>query len=159
MGYSKRQFVTAAFEELGLASYVFDLSSEQLESALRRLDTMMADWNGMGIRLSYPIPGSPENSDIDAESTVPDSVNEAIIANLAVRLAPSLGKTVQPETKVVAKQAYNVLLSRAAHPINMSLPNTMPSGAGTKPWRRDNAFLYPQPPAIDAGSDGTIEFN
>jgi hypothetical protein len=158
MGYSKRQFVTAAFEELGLASYVFDLSSEQLESALRRLDVMMATWNGQGIRLSYPLPGSPENSDIDAESSVPDSANEAIITNLALRLASGIGKTVQPETKVAAKQAYNVLLSRAAHPLEMALPNTMPSGAGTKPWRRDNAFLYPQPPNIDAGSDGPLKF-
>ena len=26
MGYSKQQFVTAAFEEIGMAAYVFDLA-------------------------------------------------------------------------------------------------------------------------------------
>ena len=41
MGYSKRQFVAAAFEEIGLASYAFDLQPQQFESALRRLDAMM----------------------------------------------------------------------------------------------------------------------
>ena len=40
MGWTKRQFVTQAFEEIGLASYVFDLTPEQLQSALRRLDAM-----------------------------------------------------------------------------------------------------------------------
>ena len=56
MGYKKRQFISAAFEEIGLASYVFDLQPEQLQSALRRLDAMMADWNAKGIRLGYPAP-------------------------------------------------------------------------------------------------------
>ena len=46
MGYTKRQFVTAALEEIGLASYVFDLQPEQLQSALRRLDAMISEWNG-----------------------------------------------------------------------------------------------------------------
>lgn len=72
MGYSKRQFVAAAFEEIGLASYVFDLQPEQLQSALRRLDAMIADWNGKGIRLGYPLPGSPQYSDLDEPSEVPD---------------------------------------------------------------------------------------
>jgi hypothetical protein len=73
MGYSKRQFVYAAFEEIGLASYVFDLQPEQLESARRRLDAMMADWNGKGIRLGYPIPSSPQDGSIDEQTNVPDS--------------------------------------------------------------------------------------
>jgi len=158
MGYSKRQFVEAAFEELGLASYIFDLSPERLNSALLRLDSMMAFWNGKGLRLSYPLPGSPENSDIDAESSVPDFANDAIILNLAIRLGPSMGKSVPSETKASAKQAFDTIVMRFAHPLEMALPNTMPAGAGTKSWRRDNAFLYPVAPTIDAGSDGPIEF-
>ena len=59
MAYTKRQFVEAALTEIGLASYVFDLQPEQLEYARRRLDAMMADLNGKGLRLSYPIPSSP----------------------------------------------------------------------------------------------------
>ena len=43
MGYTKRQFILAAFEEIGLAAYTFDLQPDQLESARRRLDAMIAD--------------------------------------------------------------------------------------------------------------------
>ena len=75
MGYTKRQFISAAFEEIGLASYVFDLQPEQLESALRRLDAMMADWNAKGIRLGYPLPSSPQDSSLDEETLVPDSAS------------------------------------------------------------------------------------
>lgn len=160
MGYSKRQFVSAAFEEIGLASYAFDLQPQQLESALRRLDAMLASWNALGIRLGYPLPSSPEFSDIDAESEVPDSANEAIITNLAVKLAPSYGKQVMPETKATARETYNTLISRAVLPMEQQLPGTMPAGAGNKPWRvYDNPFLRPPVDPVLAGQDGQIEFN
>jgi hypothetical protein len=160
MGYSKRQFVSAAFEEIGLASYAFDLQPQQSESALRRLDAMLASWNALGIRLGYPLPSSPEFSDIDAESEVPDSANEAIITNLAVKLAPSYGKQVMPETKATARETYNTLISQAVLPMEQQLPVTMPAGAGNKPWRvYDNPFLRPPVDPILAGQDGQIEFN
>lgn len=160
MGYSKRQFVAAAFEEIGLASYAFDLQPQQFESALRRLDAMMASWNALGIRLGYPLPFSPQFSDLDAESEVPDSANEAIITNLAVKLAPGYGKQVMPETKATAKETYNTLLSRAAVPMEQQLPSTMPSGAGNKPWRvYDDPFLRSPVDPVLAGQDGPLEFN
>lgn len=160
MGYSKRQFVAAAFEEIGLASYVFDLQPEQLQSALRRLDAMMADWNGKGIRLGYPLPGSPQDSELDEPTLVPDSANQAILTNLAIRLAPSYGKMLMPETKAVAKDSYNTLLQRATAPIPQQLPATMPSGAGNKPWRvYDNPFLRPPVDPVDTGPDGPIQYN
>ena len=160
MGYSKRQFVAAAFEEIGLASYAFDLQPQQFESALSRLDAMMASWNALGIRLGYPLPSSPQFSDIDAESEVPDSANEAIITNLSVKIAPGYGKQVMPDTKATAKETYNTLLSRAAAPLEQQLPGTMPSGAGNKPWRvYDDPFLRPPVDPVLAGQDGPIEFN
>ena len=160
MGYSKRQFCVAAFEEIGLASYVFDLQPQDLESALRRLDAMMADWNGKGIRLAYPLPGSPQDSDINAESEVPDSANGAIITNLAMRLAPSYGKQVMPMTMATAKNAYNTLLSRATLPPQQQLPGSMPSGAGNKPWRvYDDPFLRPPVDRVLSGQDGVLEYN
>ena len=109
MGYKKRQFISAAFEEIGLASYVFDLQPEQLDSALRRLDAMIADWNAKGIRLGYPLPSSPQDSDLDEETNVPDSAYEAIICSLAIRLAPSYGKQVMAETKTTAKHVWFLL--------------------------------------------------
>jgi hypothetical protein len=159
MGYSKRQFVQAAFEEIGLATYAFDLQPQQFESALRRLDAMMAEWNAKGIRLGYPIPGSPEDSDLDSESEVPDSANEAIITNLAIRIAPSYGRTPMPETKITAKTAYNTLLSRATMPPEQQFPSGLPRGAGWKPWRETNEPFLPGPEdPLTVGPDGPLDF-
>lgn len=159
MGWTKRQFVTQAFEEIGLAAYVFDLSPEQLESALRKLDAMMATWNSKGIRVGYPIPSSPQNSNIDDDTGVPDSANETIYLNLGIRLAPGYGKTVSADTKTLAKQGYDNLLSLAAMPMEMQMPGTLPAGAGNKPWRRDNPFLDGPTDPLLAGRDGPLTFN
>jgi hypothetical protein len=71
MSYTKRQYVIAAFEEIGLASYVFDLTNNELLSACKRLDAMMAQWNAKGIRLSYPLPSNPDSTSLDADTEVP----------------------------------------------------------------------------------------
>lgn len=159
MGYTKRQFVTGAFEEIGLADYVFDLQPEQLQSAVRRLDSMMMEWNAQGIRLGYPIASSPQDSDLDTETNTPDSAWEAVITNLAIRIAPGYGKAVSPDTKVSAKGAYNILLQRATYPLEQQLPSTMPIGQGNKPWRWDNPYVNRPADPVDAGPDGPFEWS
>ena len=157
MGWTKRQFVEEAFDQIGLAGYVFDLQPQQLQSALAKLDAMIATWNGKGIRLGYPLPSSPQDSDLDEETLVPDSANEAIYTNLAIRIAPSFGKAVAVEGKVAAKQAYDILLQRATAPIDKQLPSTMPAGAGNKPWRIDNPFVAPPTNPVQTGPEGFLE--
>ena len=156
MGYSKRQFVESALEEIGLASYVFDLSPQQVESAVRRLDAQMASWNALGIRVGYPLPSSPQDTGLDDETNVPDAAYEAIITNLGIKLAPSYGKTVSPDTKATAKRTYDTLLSRAAMPMEMQLPASMPRGAGAKAY--DDPFVDNPTEPILAGRDGQLEF-
>lgn len=159
MSYTKGQFVEMAFEEIGLAAYAFDLQPEQLNAALHRLDGMMATWNAQGIRIGYPLPSNPDDSSLQTETEVPDSANEAIYQNLALRIAPAVGKTVSIETKVSAKKAYDTLLGRAVAPVEMQLPGTMPSGAGNRWNNIDRPFLAPPREPLLSGDDGPIDFN
>lgn len=160
MGWTKREFVEQAFTEIGLAGYIFDLTPEDLQAALRQLDSMLAKWNGRGIRIGWPMPSSPANSDLDQQTDVPDSANEAIYCGLAVRLAPTFGKTVAPQTQFFAKEGYDLLLSIAAQPMEKQFPSTLPAGAGNKPWRNnDSPFIRPPVDPLLAGPDGPIEFN
>jgi hypothetical protein len=154
VSYTKQQFVEGALEEIGMASYVFDLTAEQLEAGLHRLDVMMATWSGRGIRIGYPLSGTPAESQLAQLTNVPDSANEAIIANLAVRLAPGYGKQVAQETKAVAKAAYDVLLAKAAMPKERKLPSTLPAGAGNQNW--DAPFVPEAEESIGSGPDGSL---
>ncbi len=160
MGMTKRQYIEQAFTEIGLAGYIFDLTPEELNSALRQLDSMMAAWNAKGIRLGWPMPSSPQNSDLDDTTEINDAANEAIYCGLAVRIAPTFGKTVMGQTQFFAKQAYDQLLAIAAAPMERQFPQTMPAGAGNKPWRTyDSPFLRPPQDPLLSGPDGPIEFD
>jgi len=162
MSWTKRQFVIGALEELGLSSFAFDIQPEELESALRRLDAMMSEWNIKGLRLSYPTASNPAYSNINDATGVPDYANEAIITNLALRLASSYGKAVSRETKVIAKNAYNTLLTQSGtvQPIERQLPQTMPIGAGHKRFGDNNSRFMPTPSdPVNAGTDSVLEYN
>lgn len=159
MAYTKRDIVNRAFEEIGLAGYVYDLAPQQLEGALQRLDAMMATWNGKGIRLGYPLPSSTGASDLDQIIGVPDDALEAMHLNLAVRIAPGYGKTVSPDTKANAQMSYKALLSRSTIPVEMQLGDmTIPSGQGNKGWRYYNdAFLRHPTDPLTVGPDSILD--
>ena len=159
MGYTKRQFVNAAFDEIGFASYEYDMDPGQLQSAVRRLDAMLASWHAAGIRLSYPLPSSPELTDLDTESAVPDMANEAIICNLAIKIAPSVGKQASAHTLVNAREALQVLEARLAEIPERQMPGSMPAGAGNKPWRDDSAFLDTPSESLNPGPDSAFDFS
>ena len=131
MSWTKRELVNQAFESVGLAAFVFDLSADQIVSAVRQMDSMLATWNGKGIQLGYPIASGGNGSDPDQDSNLPDYAVEAVYSNLGIRLAPSYGKVVSPDLKTSAKQAYDLLLAQAAMPLPMQITG-LPSGAGNK---------------------------
>ena len=137
--YSKRQIVVEAFGELGLHGHIFDITPDELMSAVRRLDSMVAAWEAKGVRLGYAFSASPADLDPDDASGLPDSAVETVSMNLAVILAPGLGKILQPGTKKAARDGYDVLLWDAARPKDQQL-REMPAGAGNR-----NRVFTPSP--------------
>lgn len=158
MGYTKRQFVTKAFEKIGLASYVYDLTPEQFEAVMEDMDGMMALWDSKGIRLGYPLPGDPKAGDLDEATNVPVAANLAIYCNLAILIAPNFGKVVSIELKQLAKMGYDALAARAARPQQIQ-KRVMPVGAGNKFRNLEQPFTDPPSDPLTAGADGNLDFN
>lgn len=161
MAWSKRQIVYSAFEEIGLASYVFDLSPEQLQSAVKRLDAMMATWAEKGILVGFPVSANPDDDTLAQDTGMPDYAAEAVYINLAVRLAPTVGKMVSAETKAAAKIAYDALAVRFAFPNQQQYQVGFPAGAGAKSWRLSGDPFMPTPDTspITIGSNDQLIFN
>ncbi|HUW49289.1 MAG TPA: packaged DNA stabilization gp4 family protein, partial [Patescibacteria group bacterium] len=86
MGYTKGDLVEAALTEIGIAGSEFDVVPEQMEKDIRRLDSMLAEWVNQGVLLGYPTNSSPDTSEEDTESNIPDTAIEAVVTNLALRL-------------------------------------------------------------------------
>lgn len=135
MGWSKRDLVKKAYGALGLAAYDFDLSPDQLQDGLSSLDAMMALWDAQGIRLGYPCSATPTSGDLNQDSGLPDFAVQAVFLNLALELAPSVGREVSPRIAAKADRGHSTLLALAAAPISMQVRPGTPAGAGHKPWR------------------------
>ncbi len=155
MGWKKRGLLEEAFAEIGIAAYDFDLKPEEVMTALRRMDGMMAEWNSVGIRIGYALPSGDGQSDPDQMSGVTDEALEAIRTNLAMRIAPGFGKTVSVDTKIAAAKSYAALLSRCSDIVQAQVTN-LPLGAGYKPWLRYSPFSAPAVDEIAVGPDADL---
>lgn len=132
MSWTKRQLVEQAYSELGLSTYAYNLSSHQYQDGLIRMDSMMSQWESRGIKINYPLPDEIGGSDLDNDVVVDVNANEAIYTNLAIKLAPTIGKQVSVETRKTARESYNELLARATIAPATPPAQGTPAGAGNK---------------------------
>lgn len=145
---TKSELIDLAFVELGIGSG-FDVTPSERQTTLSMLDSMVAAWQAMGVNFGYSLPGG-----LTDESGVPDWAQEAVVMNLAMRRAPSLGKTPSPETRTAARVGYNVLMGRAVMPQSQKLQAGVPMGAGYKSeWRRFSGVPDTGPLSVSEGGD------
>lgn len=156
MTWTKRDYIVQAYDAIGVSSYIFDLPTEALQSALRQLDAMMGTWYGMGIKLGWPMNATPGNADLDQEVGVPGYANEAIYLNLGIRLAPMHGKELAPATIINARAAYEVVLSRMAMPQELQMPANLPRGAGQKVLDSSPFVTPPDTDPLKVGDNGQL---
>lgn len=145
MAWTKGQLVELAAAEMAIAGFVFDIEAEESQFILSRLDLMMATWSAKGIQVGYAFPSSGGGSDGNDASGLPDMAVETVATNLAKRCAPSFGKVLSPQTLSVAEEGYATLLWNAVAPQQQQYPNTLPRGAGSKPWRMTSGAFMPTP--------------
>lgn len=145
MGWTKQQLISEAYGALALQGYEFDISPDEQQMALRRMDTMLATWEARGVRIGYAFPAGPDDSDVNSDAGVPDYAVEAVYLNLAQRIAGGYGKALDQDARAAAKNAYDVLLWQAAQPIQQQLPATMPRGAGNRAWRNSQRPFMNKP--------------
>lgn len=158
--WTKRELVNQAFAELALAGYEFELTPEETQSALIRMDAMIAEWQGRGISLPYALPASPSDSDLDQPSGLPDFAVSAVYTNLALRTAASFGKT-PPQTLIqAAAQGMSALWAIAAQPQQQQLRGSVPIGAGNKYWRGPGRRFVNPPDLspVQTGPSGNLDF-
>lgn len=156
MSWSKRQIIEEAFAELALAGYVFDLSPEVLEKALRRLDTMMATWQAKGVNVGYAIGLTPGSGDLDQDSGVPLVATEAVYMSLAVRLAAGEGKQLPASTLRTTAEAVNALHSHIARGAVRQQQLRAGTPMGASPYYGEPFSAEPDTNPLRAAADGGL---
>jgi P22 tail accessory factor len=151
MPWTKQDLIEAAFEEIGLATYTYDLQPEQIVSAERRLSSLVAEWNSIGIHIGFNLPG-----DFAEDSGIQERDASAVYTALALRLASSYGKTPSIELRQTAAAAYNALIMRFVVPAQKVMPPNFPLGAGNATRRKYTAETTPGPIGLDDGKTLTF---
>ena len=150
MSINREELVRIGYRKLGISNE-FDVSPDEIIEAIGDLNRMLAAWLGYGIRLGYA-PGNGASE----ETGIPDVAQDAVAMNLALRLAPGIGKVPSPDLKRDARTAYLSLLAQKAVLIPVQLPATTVAGAGNRRYSRQNYIIPPTDP-VSAGSGGTID--
>jgi len=159
MAWSKRQLVLAALKELGVVQRDTDATAEELADVCRRLDAMMASWDGDGLHLAYPIPAD-DAVDLAADSNLKSSAVRAVVANLALEIAPQFGREPSGLTLKSAKAGLDTLRTLAVTTSRQRLPGGVPRGAGGQRAGLSRSPFTPQPdPGITVGSDSILNFD
>jgi hypothetical protein len=134
-GIRKRDIIEMMFEECGSAGYEFDRTPEEVSSALRKLNAMMAEWPFDQIGYIQPISGAGEPDDLTG---VPAKYNQVIALQLALRFAPNMGASLPPESRAALTRSMALLSSETATITGSKIISSV-SGAGN---RRRSAFIH-----------------
>jgi len=153
----KRRCIELAYGLLGISAATgVQIDPGMYADALVMLNSMMAKYSGQSVRVGYNL--APESSDDqNQEMGTPDTLDEPFYYQLAVRLAPTIGKQLNPAQLAIA-QAGEVALQAWSGSRNipqMQFSRQTPVGGGNKPYRTmPGQYMQPQYPiGITGGTD------
>lgn len=147
MSWTKKQLIDAAFTEIGLQNYAYDMEPEDAVSAVITMDAMIGNW---GLNVGYSMSGNPSMTNVNQDSGLPIYANEAVYINLAIAICPRYGKIAPRELVVRAKRALSALQTKCATIPVRQWDRITPVGQGNKPFIGvAPEFLKPTDPLTD----------
>lgn len=130
---TRAQILSRAFGRLGMGDYEFDVTPDERGVARDALDSMLAEWASSGVDLGH----TPSDADTDAVLvSTPVWADQAIVANLALRMAADFGKT--PGTSVTkdAKRGYDLATAKTLSIPAAKRAQSVAHGGGERYYRR-----------------------
>lgn len=127
-GAPKSRIIESAFGRLGMAGYQFGRTPEEVGDALVLLNDMMAEEPFSAIP-GWEVPVYGNGSADEGSGILPADVG-AVVAGLALRLAPAFGVTLSPSASAVLSRTVTSLRSRYATVPTQTLAADTPRGSG-----------------------------
>jgi len=138
----KGDLTNGAFDRLRISGLTVDPTAFDNTKALRRLESMMAEFLARNINVSYAFEDDP---DLATPHNVPIQYWDPIESLLAKRLLPDYGKGFQPDPSLfdAAKAGMSFLYSATAQPRQTQYPSRQPMGAANTLRFRRRRFYGP----------------
>ncbi|MBL4632151.1 MAG: hypothetical protein JKY14_13735 [Paraglaciecola sp.] len=151
MANTKIDLVAGSYSRMRISGLTIDPTPEDTTLALRRLELMMAEWEGRNITMQYRFAIDEGDIDPNSETGILLKYQDSIESNLAVKLSPDFGMDVPMSLGQAASLSLSSVSSMiAADNIRMVQPPTrQPIGDATTSRQRIYQRFYrpaPQPP-------------
>lgn len=122
-----REVVEDAMEDITVKKAEVALTSDELQSGIRRLNDMLAQWDQLGIVIGYnPVTNGDDNLELEPAAIA------AAKSNLAIKLAPSYSKPITSALAENARQSLDMLRNMNAYIGPVAYPDTLPIGSGNE---------------------------
>lgn len=131
---TKRQLIEQMFVECGLNGWEYDITPEEKDKALTRLDALMAELKGRGMDLGYNAPATIGDGDLDDDLGVADQAFYGLAVLGAERLSPTMGKTQSSASRMALTAAMKAVRSAALELVPTVTGPDMVYGSGNR-WR------------------------
>lgn len=147
---TKGEVINNAYSQLRISGLTAEPQPNEIAKALKRLESMMAEYDGRNICLDYNFQETPT---LDASTGVDIQFDQMMETNLAVRLVPDFGKKISQDDSLVllGKQASQSLSNASARSaiVNRAIyPRRQAIGSGnTFRWQRWRRFSQDKPAA------------
>jgi P22 tail accessory factor. len=162
---TKGDLVLAALRKLGVASdaTLTDVEPQSVEDAVNDLEMMMAEWLGgddsPGIDVGYVFAADDTPADPGDAHGMKNNALNAVILNLACRIAPDYGMDANAKLVTTARYGKEALvrlsaMSRAKTArCKSGYPNRMPIGSGNRLATENGWYFFHRKESCDNGSE------
>lgn len=137
---TKRQLIEQMYLECGLNGWEYDISPEETDRALIRLDALMWELSGRGIDIGYNFPLAIGQGDLSDELGCPDQAFFGLAVLGAERLCPTMGKTQSKESRIALASAMKAVRNAGTLAPSMKPGRSTPLGSGNGRWPYNRQF-------------------
>lgn len=131
--------VNDALTELMVQQSEQQIEASEMQTAIRYLNRMMAEWDAEGYSLGYTIVTNPSDN-----VTVPAGAISAIVTNLALRLSAQFLDVQVPSSLIISAQAGKRAIAKIAVSVGAAdYPAILPIGSGNE-WDYETNHFYPE---------------
>ena len=159
---TKNEVINRAYSQLRISGLTVTPQPGEMQNALNRLESMMAEYDGRNICLDYIFEEVPA---LDSSTGVDTQFNQMMETNLALRLVPDFGKQIKQDDSLVllgkqATQSLSNASARSAIVNRTTYPRRQAIGSGnTFRWQRWRRFTQDAPNAPISCDTITIPLN
>jgi hypothetical protein len=125
----KIDIINNAYKRARISGLTVQPTGEDVQLALDRLESMVAEWDSINIDIGYKFETTP---DPNTPHNVPRKYWNALETNLTLRILADFNKQVHPTLMAEQRTSYSSMIASTAQVNRAAYPSRQPVGSGNR---------------------------